>query len=1110
MKRNGRRIMSFLMILVMIMGLLPIGALPASAGAATAVTLTDTAGVQTVLAADTETATYTYDADTATLTLNGYTGRRIFANGAMNLHLKGTNTITMADIEGEDGYGIRVMDGGAIGNLTISADDGATLNINGTDLTRTAMGFYAAPIIKNGTININITAIGSGVTYGVYGILEFAKEQTKPAALNVRVENTTGNNSVTAIGNGSLKIEDCSNEITINAEAYNDDYYAWACDSSLSISNSAPKISFKASAPNGEAYHSMAFSRSIDALSLNEGGKITFDGLVSCYEPDYSTNLHTAFTTPADNAYFWQVDKTVDPYSNYYFLKDATGAALNKAVLEYVDETPALTWRGEGFFSVPEGKVGEYLSNQYFKNYITGASGYTPNHSYELDFEIIEGALPEGIALNRYHGYIAGTPTTPCPAGTITVKCTDHNNTTSDLTDDRSITFTIPYGAIKSDKPVTALNLNKEELILNKGDTASITVTPTPADASYPNISATPSNYTYLTVEDGEPVGGVTTVTVTAGTWAGAYSVAIKALDTGLNKTLNVYVKEAKPTITYDAEDSALCGFYSGASYRISAEGVADYEFDSDGSDLPMQAQWIDKTLTIICLSDENAKCNSDPCILGVDAYALTVTKGSGSGSYPAGSICRIEAEAPAEGYRFTGWSGTEGLTFRNETDKDDAIIYIEMPERDLTIEATYQLITYELAFSNLYGGSGEMASMTGGNTYTLPDCTFTPPAGKEFSHWIIGGQQKQPGESVTLTADAIAYASWKADTTTLFDITINHGEATVEDTPVTKAAQFTRVYIRADEPAAGSVFEKWVIEEGNVIISDPTAEETYFDMLYEDVVITATYHTHIGNMTFHQEEPSTCKEQGKKAYYECSCGNLYEDENAQRRIINFAVWGNLPLKTKHTLAKGLGPHECSVCHQLINPFTDVRYGNWSFEGIVYAYNKGYMTGTNKSGQPMTFSPDMKFTREQFVQLLFNMEGKKKSDYKGDTGFSDVPSDKWYSAAVKWAKAEGITTGIGGGKFGLGGEVTREQLAQFLKNYADYRGEDTSARADLSVYEDHEKISSWAKKSMRWAAAVGLLGNTSAGNTKKTISPKRVALRSEVAKITMSFDDFRS
>ncbi len=188
------------------------------------------------------------------------------------------------------------------------------------------------------------------------------------------------------------------------------------------------------------------------------------------------------------------------------------------------------------------------------------------------------------------------------------------------------------------------------------------------------------------------------------------------------------------------------------------------------------------------------------------------------------------------------------------------------------------------------------------------------------------------------------------------------------------------------------------------------------------------------------------------------------------------------------------------------NPFQDVGNG-WAYKGILYSYYNGYMEGTSKN--PMKFSPNMEFTREQFVQLLFNMEGKKKSDYKGDTGFSDVPSGKWYSAAVKWAKAEGITTGIGGGKFGLGNKVTREQLAQFMKNYADYRGEDTSARADLSVYEDQGKISKWAKTSMRWAAAVGLLGNTSANNTKKTISPQRVALRSEVAKIVMSYDDFR-
>ena len=84
------------------------------------------------------------------------------------------------------------------------------------------------------------------------------------------------------------------------------------------------------------------------------------------------------------------------------------------------------------------------------------------------------------------------------------------------------------------------------------------------------------------------------------------------------------------------------------------------------------------------------------------------------------------------------------------------------------------------------------------------------------------------------------------------------------------------------------------------------------------------------------------------------------------------------------------------------NPFADVIEGEWYYEGVMYAFSHGYMKGTN--AEMTAFSPSMEFTREQFVQLLFNMEGLDASDYAGDTGFSDVPVGQWYSAAVKWAR----------------------------------------------------------------------------------------------------------
>ena len=195
---------------------------------------------------------------------------------------------------------------------------------------------------------------------------------------------------------------------------------------------------------------------------------------------------------------------------------------------------------------------------------------------------------------------------------------------------------------------------------------------------------------------------------------------------------------------------------------------------------------------------------------------------------------------------------------------------------------------------------------------------------------------------------------------------------------------------------------------------------------------------------------------------------------------------------------------EVKVSFRRANPFSDVKEGEWYYEGVMYAFGNGYMKGTN--ADMTAFSPAMEFTREQFVQLLFNMEGLDAADYAGDTGFSDVPAGQWYSAAVKWAAEAGVTSGIGGGKFGLGGKVTREQLAKFLMNYAEMRGASTEARADLSTYSDAASVSDWATDAVAFAVAEGLIGSTSA--SAKVLSPGRVAVRSEIAKITMSFDAY--
>ena len=69
-------------------------------------------------------------------------------------------------------------------------------------------------------------------------------------------------------------------------------------------------------------------------------------------------------------------------------------------------------------------------------------------------------------------------------------------------------------------------------------------------------------------------------------------------------------------------------------------------------------------------------------------------------------------------------------------------------------------------------------------------------------------------------------------------------------------------------------------------------------------------------------------------------------------------------------------------------------------------------------------------TRAQTVTFLWRLEGRPQAKTAG--GFTDVPSREYFAAAVDWAVEQGITNGVGGGKFAPGNNCTRAQIVTFL------------------------------------------------------------------------------
>ena len=172
--------------------------------------------------------------------------------------------------------------------------------------------------------------------------------------------------------------------------------------------------------------------------------------------------------------------------------------------------------------------------------------------------------------------------------------------------------------------------------------------------------------------------------------------------------------------------------------------------------------------------------------------------------------------------------------------------------------------------------------------------------------------------------------------------------------------------------------------------------------------------------------------------------------------------------------------------------FTDVPANHWAVAAIQYVYDNGLMTGISAN----EFAPEATTTRAMIVSMLARLKNVTSAE---SAGFSDVSDGDWYATAVNWAATEGIVSGTGEGDFSPNAAITREQLAAMLMNYAAYKGEDVSARADLSAYTDQP--SAWATETMQWAVAEGLIS----GVTNDELRPQGNATRAQVAAILQRF-----
>lgn len=191
------------------------------------------------------------------------------------------------------------------------------------------------------------------------------------------------------------------------------------------------------------------------------------------------------------------------------------------------------------------------------------------------------------------------------------------------------------------------------------------------------------------------------------------------------------------------------------------------------------------------------------------------------------------------------------------------------------------------------------------------------------------------------------------------------------------------------------------------------------------------------------------------------------------------------------------------------NLFADVPTTHWAAQDIYEAERLNYMFGYANSN---LFGPADTLTRGQAAEILFNLAGGQAltgqdddadliSEYEGIaySTYSDMSRDgdyTWCADSIGWATKTGVVKGNPDGTFAPGQEITREQFAIMLANFAKLKGDYKAVDADevLSGVAGGDEVDSWAKAEVAWAVSEGIMGQGDNLWARSSIERAQVAI----------------
>ena len=341
-----------------------------------------------------------------------------------------------------------------------------------------------------------------------------------------------------------------------------------------------------------------------------------------------------------------------------------------------------------------------------------------------------------------------------------------------------------------------------------------------------------------------------------------------------------------------------------------------------------------------------------------------------------------------------------------------------------ITVNAAPAPTEYTITF-DVNGGSGTIPSQTtsGQKLSSLP--TATRSGSYSFDGWYTSGGT-QITTAYVFSANTTVYAHWTYTggsssgvvSAPTYPITVDksvNGSVSVSNGSAVKDASVT-ITVKPDK---GYTLETLTVLDKNGYALELTEKNGRFTfkMPASAVIVKATF-----------MDDNTML-------------NLFVDVKASDYFYDAVLWAAEKGVTSGTDALHFSPNAPCTRAQIVtflwraagspapknmSSFADVPADAFYAKAVAWAVENGITGGTGDG----KFSPDATCTRAQAVTFLYRASGAPA--VSGNAAFSDVATNAYYAAAVKWAEKNGITGGIGGGLFGSNNNCTRAQIVTFL------------------------------------------------------------------------------